>query len=116
MGSMGQVGIRGASMSEADYFLAHRWSFCDHCDGPMVLCGKCGNNTCNGGYGEVLGVLCDACPSAYDLMKNGTPPPLSLEEARRVYLADPTRLNLAALAVIFESAPDSVETAGKQEA
>jgi hypothetical protein len=41
---------------------------------------------------------------------------LTLEEARRVYLADPTRLNLAALAVIFEGAPDSVETAGKQEA
>lgn len=35
--------------------------------GPRVICGKCGNNCCNGGYGELVdGSQCDACPSAYD--------------------------------------------------
>jgi len=37
----------------------------------MVLCGKCGNNCCNGGYGEVDGKECDACPSAYEMQKAG---------------------------------------------
>jgi hypothetical protein len=45
----------------------HRWSYCDLCEHEVVICGKCGNNTCNGGYGEVDGKECDACPSAYDL-------------------------------------------------
>lgn len=45
--------------------------------GPMVICGKCGNNCCNGGYGEILGeevgevLVCDMCPSAYDLQAKG---------------------------------------------
>jgi hypothetical protein len=30
----------------------------------MVICGKCGNNCCNGGYGN--DGKCDACPSAYE--------------------------------------------------
>lgn len=34
--------------------------------GPMVVCGKCGNNCCNGGFGKLPdGSKCDACPSAY---------------------------------------------------
>ena len=45
----------------------HFWSHCDLCDHEVVICGKCGNNTCNGGYGEVAGKKCNACPSAYDL-------------------------------------------------
>ncbi len=44
----------------------HTWSECEMC-GPMVRCGKCGNNCCNGGYGTLPdGSACDACPSAYD--------------------------------------------------
>lgn len=49
----------------------HKVDYCDHCQMTIVICGKCGNNTCNGGYGEVIGpepgttVPCDACPSAY---------------------------------------------------
>jgi hypothetical protein len=31
----------------------------------VVICGKCGNNTCNGGYGEFGGIKCDQCPDAY---------------------------------------------------
>lgn len=31
----------------------------------VTICGKCGNNTCNGGYGEIDGKDCDQCPSAY---------------------------------------------------
>ena len=50
--------------------IEHRWAFCDHCDHDVVLCGKCGNNTCNGGHGEVDGNPCDACDSAYELYLN----------------------------------------------
>ena len=31
----------------------HYFSYCDHCERQVVICGSCGNNTCNGGYGEV---------------------------------------------------------------
>lgn len=30
----------------------HRWSYCSHCMTAMVLCGRCGNNSCNGGTGD----------------------------------------------------------------
>ena len=45
----------------------HRWVFCDFCGCDAVICGKCGNNSCNGGYGEVDGKQCDECPSAYEM-------------------------------------------------
>lgn len=48
----------------------HHWDNCDLC-GRMVVCGKCGNNCCNGGYGTVDGAQCDACPSAYALQGAG---------------------------------------------
>jgi hypothetical protein len=36
------------------------------------MCGKCGNNCCNGGYGTLEdGSTCDMCPSAYDLQDQG---------------------------------------------
>lgn len=35
----------------------------------MIVCGKCGNNCCNGGYGVVDGKECPDCPSAYELQK-----------------------------------------------
>lgn len=50
----------------------HRWDDCGLC-GRMVRCGKCGNNSCNGGYGSVDGVTCTACPSAYDMQDAGEP-------------------------------------------
>lgn len=49
----------------------HFWGTCEMC-GPMVICGKCGNNSCNGGYGTLPdGSKCDACPSAYDMQDRG---------------------------------------------
>lgn len=46
----------------------HHWDFCEMCDCNVVICGKCGNNTCNAGYGDLPdGTPCDACPSAYEL-------------------------------------------------
>ncbi len=51
----------------------HFWDYCGMC-GPMVRCGKCGNNACNGGYGKVDEKECDACPSAYDKQANEQPP------------------------------------------
>jgi hypothetical protein len=50
----------------------HYWHRCDMC-GPTVMCGRCGNNCCNGGYGEEIGpeagttMTCRACPSAYEM-------------------------------------------------
>lgn len=40
--------------------------YCPHCEREVVICGKCGNNSCNGGYGQIEGVECDQCPSAYE--------------------------------------------------
>jgi hypothetical protein len=51
----------------------HKLFYCDHCERQAVLCGTRGNNTCNGGYGEVMGpepgttMPCPDCPSAYAL-------------------------------------------------
>lgn len=48
--------------------MKHSFRYCSLCEREMVVCGKCGNNTCNGGYGTLKdGSLCDACPSAYEL-------------------------------------------------
>ena len=45
----------------------HYWDECSAC-GPMVVCGKCGNNCCTGGYGMLAnGRECNACLSAYDM-------------------------------------------------
>jgi len=30
------------------------WSWCDYCEGPMVICPQCGNNSCNGHAGCAL--------------------------------------------------------------
>jgi len=55
----------------------HHWEYCDVCERKVVICGKCGNNCCNGGYGKVMGtepgvmIECDACPSAYEIQDKG---------------------------------------------
>lgn len=41
------------------------WGWCETCDAPYIKCPKCGNNCCNGGYGEINGVVCDTCNLAY---------------------------------------------------
>lgn len=43
----------------------NRIVYCEFCERKALICGKCGNNTCNGGYGVVDGVECDQCPIAY---------------------------------------------------
>lgn len=48
----------------------HYWKYCGHCERDVVICGVCGNNSCNGGYGEVDGELCVACPSAYEIQSD----------------------------------------------
>ncbi len=42
-----------------------RW--CDPCGSWYVVCPRCGNNTCNGGYGE--DGKCPICPKTYKLDK-----------------------------------------------
>jgi len=44
----------------------HTIDYCDHCKGFMIVCGTCGNNTCNGVYGEIDGKDCMDCRSAYE--------------------------------------------------
>lgn len=53
----------------------HHWEDCEMC-GRMVVCGKCGNNCCNAGYGTLPdGSACDLCPSAYEMQRKGEPTP-----------------------------------------
>jgi hypothetical protein len=43
----------------------HRWIICSQC-GPTIVCGFCGNNCCNAGYGDLPdGTVCTNCPDAY---------------------------------------------------
>lgn len=52
----------------------HHWKYCEHCRVWMVVCGVCGNNTCNAGTGRtVKGVDCD-CEDAYDMLNMDSPP------------------------------------------
>lgn len=44
----------------------HILSYCPLCRTEIVKCITCGNNCCNGGYGEVNGEKCSDCPKAYD--------------------------------------------------
>lgn len=45
----------------------HFVCYCNLCEADMVVCATCGNNCCNGGYGEVDGKQCHDCPNAYDV-------------------------------------------------
>ena len=48
-------------MDEFQFKIEH----CEQCETYMVICPKCGNNCCNGGYGKVDGKTCDICTLAY---------------------------------------------------
>lgn len=67
----------------------HTWDYCGHCESPFVRCRKCGNNSCNGGYG--LDGECDACPSAYEMQLKEQPPEFPEEykfNLRLAYIED----------------------------
>ena len=45
----------------------HKWFLCTMC-GPAVICGTCGNNTCNAGQGTLPnGEPCPDCEAAYQV-------------------------------------------------
>lgn len=48
----------------------HRWSMCNSC-GAMVVCAKCGNNSCNSGTGTINGKPCSSCSDAYKFEQLG---------------------------------------------
>lgn len=48
----------------------HSWQYCKLCGHDVVICWKCGNNSCNGGSGKINDVDCDECDSAYELYVN----------------------------------------------
>ncbi len=58
---------------------SHRWSYCPHCMAVMVICGHCGNNTCNGGSGEKCP---DQCASARE-WEGAKMPPVDLQFRER---------------------------------
>ena len=49
----------------------HKVSYCKECQCPIIVCGHCGNNTCNGMSGENCK---DKCSEAYDLSDTVTYP------------------------------------------
>lgn len=48
----------------------HYWSYCEQCQVEMVKCGTCGNNCCNGGFGQINGKECQDCVIAYAKQDN----------------------------------------------
>lgn len=60
-----------ASTKKENNMKEHHWDWCECCKRQVVICGKCGNNTCNGGYGDVDGIECDKCEEAYNIFFNG---------------------------------------------
>lgn len=48
----------------------HTWAICAMC-GPMVRCGFCGNNCCNGGSGDGCP---DKCAAAYAMQAKKSVP------------------------------------------
>ena len=57
----------------------HRWPYCYHCDTSTVIRARCGTKCCNGV------IVCDACPSAHQMMdKRGGPNGLSARRKRRI--------------------------------
>lgn len=65
----------------------HKFVYCTHCRYPMIVCGYCGNNTCNGGVGETCK---DSCEEAYKLFYAHQYPwwmTLRARVGRRVYKA-----------------------------
>lgn len=50
------------------------WKWCELCRTGYIECPKCGNNCCNGGYGEVDGETCDKCESAYEYQERESDP------------------------------------------
>lgn len=49
----------------------HRFSYCPLCNYPTIICGHCGNSTCNGGSGEPC---IDKCEEAYLLAEQNMYP------------------------------------------
>ena len=49
----------------------HYSAYCEQCETEVIICGQCGNNTCNGGVGEVNGEKCSACEEAYSIFMSG---------------------------------------------
>jgi hypothetical protein len=46
----------------------HSIGYCNQCECDVVFCAACGNNCCNGTYGEgPNGKWCPDCPNAYDV-------------------------------------------------
>lgn len=49
----------------------YKFEWCSLCRVYFLRCPKCGNNSCNGGWGSIDGGQgnCDECPKCYELEK-----------------------------------------------
>ncbi len=49
-----------------------KWKYCTTCQVDYIECPECGNNCCNGGYGEdSQGKECKVCKEAYEYQTLG---------------------------------------------
>lgn len=47
-----------------------KWIWCGTCDCAAAICPDCGNNACNGTYGETKdGGYCQTCPDVYEYQR-----------------------------------------------
>ena len=72
-----------------------QWEWCSDCDAWFIRCPKCGNNCCNGGWGNVDGEDCDVCSLSYSYQSlaeetNKQPQyvPSDKEQAKRIFIVD----------------------------
>ena len=61
------------SVQKHPFYRQHRWTYCALCQGAVVLCRMCGNNSCNGGRGEVDGSPCPECPESWKIAETISP-------------------------------------------
>lgn len=69
----------------------HTLSYCSMCQTTILLCAACGNNTCNGGYGQINDVKCSNCPEAYehDKIRNTNPHEINFAKVEDAYWKQP---------------------------
>ena len=74
-----------------------QWEWCDQCEDWFIRCPKCGNNSCNGGSGEVDGEDCDVCSLSHsyqslaedrESIKKPAYVPSDEKQKKRIFLVD----------------------------
>ena len=69
--------------------------WCSVCQADYIECPKCGNNTCNGGHGEIKGKECDICSLAHQYDKQSQKYAGLVEAAEKIVIQVNRLENLA---------------------